>query len=221
MSVTTSQLTLFGQNGTSKSNFAQQLSDFWKDDFAPLQAAGQAILKCLRDDESSSNADLYRRIASNNPGSHYYYPDRTLNFTDAIEGDQTWRNKENMASPIGRYRPPSQVNHERNNFNVTSPFGSASLETAAAPPLLTLKHQRTVPLPPFLVEKLKQVERATFMGLFAPAGLAWMSVDSIVYLWSIRQSSSSSFGFYQMPSKECIVSVGLVRPKKGKENNVT
>lgn len=204
-------------NNNKSSNFAQQLSDFWKqDDFAPLQAAGQTIMNCLREDESSPDADLYRRIASNNPGSHYYYSDKTRsnNMEEVEGGNQSWKNKENSPSPSSRFNPSTRASRD----NIASPFGSTSTgPTPSAPPLLTLKHQRSIPLPPVLIEKQKQVEITTFMGLLAPAGLAWMSVDSTLYLWSIRQSISATFSWCKVPSGECIVSVGLVRPKKGKE----
>jgi len=45
----------------------------WKDDFAPLQAAGTAMLRCMRDDEAAPDADLYRRISASGVGSHMYY----------------------------------------------------------------------------------------------------------------------------------------------------
>lgn len=49
------------------------LAAFWNDDFAPLQAAGQAVLKALREDEAAPDADLYRRISASGAGSHLYF----------------------------------------------------------------------------------------------------------------------------------------------------
>lgn len=46
---------------------------YWKDDFLPLQTAGKAILRELREDEAGG--DLHRRILSG--GSHLYFPSTT------------------------------------------------------------------------------------------------------------------------------------------------
>lgn len=57
------------------------------------------------------------------------------------------------------------------------------------------------------------------------AGLAWMSVDERLYVWSYDAAlrgyggghddgSAEDFCSYAVPSGQCIVSVGLVRPKK-------
>ena len=42
-------------------------SEYWKDDFVPLQNAGKSILNALRKDESCAHGDLYRRIISTTP----------------------------------------------------------------------------------------------------------------------------------------------------------
>ena len=39
-------------------------SQYWRDDFLPLQHAGKAVLRVLRSDESIAHGDLYRRILS-------------------------------------------------------------------------------------------------------------------------------------------------------------
>lgn len=161
----------------------QQLSDYWKDDFTPLQAAAARINAALREDEQ--NADLYRRISSGSgPNSHLYFPENS------------------------------------NNNNV--------------PPLLKLQHSKSVPLPPLIQEKLNGVKMQSLMGLMAPADLAWITVDDQLYLWSYdartgfgspsRSTSTTStaaavspkqFCSISVPTGECIVSVGLVRPKRG------
>lgn len=50
---------------------------YWQDDFAPLEAAGKAVLAALREDEAAPDADLYRRIVSSGSGSHLYFPSDT------------------------------------------------------------------------------------------------------------------------------------------------
>lgn len=56
-----------------ESRFKSQLAQFWKDDFAPLRAAGQTVDAVLREEESAPDADLYRRIATVSAGSHLYF----------------------------------------------------------------------------------------------------------------------------------------------------
>ena len=162
----------------------QQLSDYWKDDFTPLQAAAARINAALREDEQ--NADLYRRISSGSgPSSHLYFPDSNNNNNNSI-----------------------------------------------VPPLLKLQHSKSVPLPPLIQEKLNGVKMQSLMGLMAPADLAWITVDDQLYLWSYdartgfcspsRSATTTStavnpkqFCSISVPTGECIVSVGLVRPKRG------
>ena len=74
------------------------LSEFWNDDFAPLQNAGKAILGVLRKDEASLHGDLYRRILSTSTSSsltsstsyaesipnHHYFADGTWAHSQSI-----------------------------------------------------------------------------------------------------------------------------------------
>lgn len=141
------------------------LAAFWNDDFTPLQAAGNAILQALREDEAAPDADLYRRIISSGSGSHLY-------------------------------------------------FKSPGVYT----------HQASIPLPSFLVEQLQTTRISSLMGLLPEAGLSWMSVDDVLYLW--RSDADSNFDTLDdlcslvIPNGQCVVSVGLVKPKKGKSNMV-
>lgn len=162
---------------------------FWRDDYAPLQAAGKAVLAALREDEEAPDADLYRRIVSSGPGSHLYYPSTGANASL----------------------------HEA---------GSASPGSVPAP-TATIAHLRSVPLPPYLARELKATRFSSLMGLLPEADLAWMSVDERLYLWSYDSSPGSfatasaaggieNFCTFVNPSGQMVVSVGLVRPKKGK-----
>ena len=169
-----------------------ELSDYWNDDFTPLQAAAEQINAALREDEQ--NADLYRRISSGNgTSSHLYFP---------------------CAAGAGAGGAAAD-SHSSNNV----------------PPLQKLQHSKSVPLPPLIQEKLNGVKMQSLMGLMAPADLAWIAVDEQLYLWSyaartgFRSPSSggggaaganaSQFCSFTVPTGECIVSVGLVRPKQG------
>jgi hypothetical protein len=144
---------------STQSRFAAQLTSFWKDDFAPLQAAGQTVLAALREEETSADADLYRRISS--PTGHLYYP-------------------------------PQQ--HQQVS--------------------LQWKHLQSDPLPDFLGEQLEGVQSHSLMGLLAPASLAWMSVDHKLYVWSLR-NQQGSLSCFEVPSRQSVISVGLVKPKTG------
>ena len=81
------------------------------------------------------------------------------------------------------------------------------------------KHLRSEPLPQYLAEQLSTVQSVSLMGLLTPASLAWMSVDHKLYLWSFRQQEGS-FSCFEVPSRQSVVSVGLVKPKKGKASFV-
>ncbi|GAX19428.1 nuclear pore complex protein Nup155 [Fistulifera solaris] len=147
---------------STQGQFAAQLADFWKDDFAPLEAAGRAVLNCLREDEAASDADLYRRIANSSTGSHAYFEDDDSKIA------------------------------------------------------LQWKHVQSDPLPVLLSQQLSTVQSHSLMGLLAPASLAWMSVDHKLYLWSFQRNvPNESLLCFEIPSQQCVVSVGLVQPKKG------
>ena len=94
------------------------------------------------------------------------------------------------------------------------------------PPEQILEHRKSVPLPPLLAQQLSTVRVHSSMGLLASADLAWMSVDDKLYLWSYNNAAvgsgngaASSFCSFAVPSGQCVVTVGLVQPKKGKDRN--
>jgi len=80
-------------------------------------------------------------------------------------------------------------------------------------------HSQSVPLPTFLQDKLAKTTLGTLMGLFPEAQLAWMTIDSTIYLWSYNSAENSNadneFLFFVVPSKQPIVSAGLAPPKPG------
>ena len=83
----------------------------------------------------------------------------------------------------------------------------------------TLSHRQTVPLPPYLAQQLRTTRVSSLMGLLPEAELTWMSVDEKLFLWSSNASTTpggaEDFCSFTVPTGQCVVSVGLVRPKKG------
>ena len=202
-----------------KHRFSQLIHDYWvkNNDFVPLQDAGTMINQALRSDEE--NADLYRKIAwhggmgtnangsmSSSSASHLYFPyDPTTNSTDSSS------NNRNKGSSVSVPTPPPP------------------------PPEQTLQHIQSIPLPTLLSDQFQKVRMYSSMGLFLPSSsrLAYMTVDHQLFVWSYEDpmvtfvddpnipthhasSSSSSIISFSIPSGQCIISVGLVRPKKGK-----
>jgi len=100
-------------------------------------------------------------------------------------------------------------------------------EPIRAPPTASVVHSRTVPLPPLLSRELSTTRLSSLMGLLPEAGLAWLSVDERLYVWSYDAAlrggdggdgggaGTEDFCSFAVPSGQCVVSVGLVRPKKG------
>jgi Nup133 N terminal like len=194
-------------NSTEASGLAlanEKLAEYWKDDFAPLQAAGATINDALRADED--NADLYRRICEGTtPGSHLYFP------ADTPTDNPSARNQGFATqSPLS-----------------TGPVAAAARSTLARapPPLMRLEHRRSVNLPPLIAQELSTTGKFIRMGLLSEANLAFVIVNEKLYVWSYAREagldsagsslSSPSFSLFTTPSKENVATVGLVRPKRG------
>ena len=168
-----------------------------KDNFTPLQNANKLILSALRSDETSNDADLARRCTSlpaANP-VRYIYDDGS---NDRIQSDSNGSDGE----------VPSE-----GQTKIGANFRSARIE-----------HSHSIPLPSFLSEEARRkVKLSSSMGIFQEVGLVWMTVDSTLYLWSYCEGSNGnpsgdfcSFDGAGASGGQCIVSVGLVRPKKGR-----
>lgn len=121
---------------------------------------------------------------------------------------------------------------------VTPGRTAAAVKLDRPPPTASVVHSRTVPLPSLLAREMSTTRLSSLMGLLPQAGLAWMSVDERLYVWSYDaalrghgggsgwgssggsgggghdEGSAEDFCSYAVPSGQCIVSVGLVRPKK-------
>lgn len=77
------------------------------------------------------------------------------------------------------------------------------------------RHVESEPLPLVVSQALQSVRKQLLFGLLAAARLSWASVDDSLYIWSIRGSGQNTFSCFRVPSHETIVSVGLIKPKKG------
>jgi Nup133 N terminal like len=175
---------------------AVALRKYWSNDFTPLQAVGGMVNAALRADEEDVHSDLYRCIISGNasspqPQSHLYFPTAATAATAAAAA-------------------------------AAAATTTNSLEDTAPQAEQVLKHRRSVPLPSLLTEKLSTVKRHSSMGLLPGADLAYLSVDDKLYLWSYQTTAttastpnSSSVCSFTVTSGQCVIAVGLVRPKKG------
>ncbi|KAL7580131.1 hypothetical protein ACA910_012889 [Epithemia clementina (nom. ined.)] len=163
------------------------MEEFWKDDYRPLRWAGKAILQALRDDEQAPDADLYRRLTESNENSHLYFQSDSSLFAP----------QSNSATPM-----PGRSNAE-------------NVGAAPSPPTICLKHRQSLPLPPLLTDALKQQRTCSYMGLLLPVGLAWMTVDEKLFLFSSEDPSQRSIERFENPRKQPILAVALVKPKPG------
>jgi Nup133 N terminal like len=177
--------------------------EYWQDDYRPLRDAGKGILAILRRDETSSHGDLYRRIIS-----------KVGSGADA------------ETNPDHHYFYPGSIsNQPANGTNGTSPKNEIFTVDSKESPI---QHVGTIPLPSELQAKREKVKISTMMGLFPQGELAWLTVDSTVYLWSYNSAldgttagaakagESSQMIEFQMQGNQPIVSVGLAPPKDGK-----
>ena len=187
-----------------------QQVEYWKDDFRPLRDAGQKVLQMLRRDETSVHGDLYRRIMSANPGGRIGVGSGTIS---GSSGSSTMTAANDADSnPAHRYFPSEEAE--------TNSSDSSDTDVDVVGPI---KHNQTIPLPPYLLEVRSKAKVSILMGLFPEAELAWMTTDDTVYLWTYHQNSGirsgggveNQFLEFQLPSRQPIISVGLARPKKG------
>ena len=216
------------------------LDHYWVDDYKPLQDAAKDLLVALRQDENAADADVYRRIGASGSGSHQYF---SASDPLAVPTKQTTMNgndnNNNMDGGNIFHDASMTMNNNNNqmNSNASFPstpmngiaFPSASTPSAQAapstngsssspPPTITLKHERSVPLPPYMAEKLRGVKSISLMGLLTEAGLAWLTVDDKLFLWPYAVQDARdgpSFCSFQVPNGQYVLSVGLATPKKG------
>lgn len=188
---------------------------YWKDDYRPLRDAGKEVLKMLRRDETSVHGDLYRRIMSTNPSG------RIGIGNGAIGGSAIAATNSPDSNPAHRYFASEDA---ENNDKSSSSNESKEADIDVAGPI---KHNQTIPLPPYLLEVRSKAKVSILMGLFPEAELAWMTTDDTVYLWTYHQNSGNANGIrsggatenqfleFKVPSRQPIISVGLAPPKQG------
>ena len=230
---------------------------FLADDFHPLESASAAILDALRADEASPDSDLNRRLATGGVTGgggaggvtgHSYR--RAVGFAEQrrLEREQQTLLLGNGGTPGGSGGNPQSpangmlIGNANGTPAAATPVGAASpvpgggggggpaIKLDRPAPTASVVHSRTVPLPPLLARELSATRLSSLMGLLPRAGLAWLSVDERLYVWSYNATlrgrggggggngddgSAEDFCSYAVPSGQCIVSVGLVRPKKG------
>jgi len=110
--------------------------------------------------------------------------------------------------------------------------------STASPPTWFLNHDRSIPLPAALANEAKIAQITSAMGIFPEANLVWLSSDDKLFLWSYKShlgegaldTATSAWGSvpgtaslddredfcsFSVPNEQCIITVGLVRPKKG------
>ena len=83
----------------------------------------------------------------------------------------------------------------------------------------TLSHTNSVPLPPYLTNIIKETKLSSLMGILPEGNMVWVSVDNSLYLWEYGSLSGGrkkeDFVCFKVPSGQCVVSVGIVKPKPG------
>jgi hypothetical protein len=178
----------------SASSAATAATDlFVTDPFYPLETARNEILAALRADESSPDADLFRRIA------------HSANSYDA------------GAAAV----PPQRQGFEYRLAPATAAFLA---KTGAAAGFVhgSMEHRQSIPLPSHLAHTLAaDTKLFSLMGAFPEAHMVWLSVDNTLYLWeyqahaTIGANGRQDYVAFEVPSGQCIVSVGLVPPKPG------
>lgn len=188
---------------------------FLNDDFYSLKCANSAVFSALRADEDSPDADLHRRISANAGGNghsgtsldvettgHCYYK-----LSDKIESSEPHNSIESSRNDL------VAVNEKNKNCDYLKDVYE------------TFTHTHSIELPPYLVNAVKETKLSSLMGLLHEAKIVWLSVDDILYLWEYSKHPDTvgntgerkreDFVRFQVPSGHCIVSVGLVKPKKG------
>ena len=201
------------ENYQSSKVVSDERGEYWKDDFRPLRDAGKNVLQMLRRDETSVHGDLYRRIMSTNPSGRNGIG---MSIGGSSSSTMAVANDADL-NPAHRYFPSD-------DGGKNSTDGTNSTDGDIVGPI---KHNQTIPLPPYLIEVRKKAKVSLLMGLFPEAEIAWMAADDTVYLWTYQQNTSSAGGLrgqggaesqfleFQVSSRQPIISVGLAPPKKG------
>lgn len=83
---------------------------------------------------------------------------------------------------------------------------------------LTLKHDSTRPLPGLIEDAKKRMKRTTFMGVLSALGWAYMTVDSVIYIFSLESNTTGApetLLSFENPRNQSILAAQLVKPRPG------
>ena len=130
-------------------------------------------------------------------------------------------------SPRTLQQSPGSPSNERGGPHTAS--SPSSIPTDTMLPTSSLSHTSSIPMPAFLSQQIStKAKISSLMGLLPEASLAWMSVDYTLYLWRYGQTGTTNsmlstglddFCSFRVPSKQCVSTVGLAKPKSGIFNN--
>ncbi len=196
---------------------------FLSNDFYPLTQAHNAVLTALRADESSPDADLSRRIASGSSmsGDFQGHTYRALQKSDT--GDGVGVGVGSSTSSVHRNgsagaRPGPMESRGQDQSQAASISAGGSNQVSAYT-YSSLNHTNSIPLPPYLTNIIKETKLSSLMGILPEGNMVWVSVDDALYLWEYGSlmggRKKEDFVCFQVPSGQCVVSVGIVRPKPG------
>lgn len=184
---------------------AETLDPYLSNDFYPLKQAHDAVIAALRADESAPDSDLYKRITSVSPASenrdHLY---------KVLWDDET----------KGRGDSSNLDGHDQTKFGPS--FATSNISDADHYHN-TLSLKNSIPLPPYLRNIIRETKLSSLMGILPHGNMVWVSVDDSLYLWEYGSlthgggSDKEDFVCFRVPSGQCVVSVGLVKPKRGKD----
>ena len=115
-----------------------------------------------------------------------------------------------------------------NSGTASTPQQSYASDEAASQPhayhyeagntTLTLKHDSTRPLPAILQDAKKRMKRTSFMGVLSALGWAYMTVDNVIYLFSLESNATGApetLLSFDNPRKQSILAAQLVKPRTG------
>ena len=142
-------------------------------------------------------------------------------------------------------RTPSSSSRSSTNNDASIQSSLSAQSKTSKPPTSYLKHTKSLPIPNKLATQAQNAQLSSLMGLLPEANLVWMTCDDTLFLWSYKKfdnngnsdsSDSSSWSSsiiggpstprnnnnteedycsFTVPSGQCIVSIGLVKPKHG------
>ena len=151
---------------------SSSVEPFISDDFYPLQTAATAILDALRADEVSPDADLVKRLAFGGAGGHGYRIGERVSSTAKAAAARSGASTVAGGSPGAQ--PPLQLPGTRSPTPHTPGNGGVAIpvHVPRTPPTASVRHSRTVPLPPILARELGSTRLSSLMGLLPRASLA-------------------------------------------------